>query len=74
LSALSQALKKDAVWNCGSDKEPGHDGLTFEFFKKYWNLLENDVVSYVIEFEISTYTPQGCNSFFRVSHQITKVA
>ncbi|GKA81261.1 RNA-directed DNA polymerase, eukaryota [Tanacetum coccineum] len=27
---------KKAVWDCGTNKSPGPDGFTFEFFRKYW--------------------------------------
>ncbi|GKF02850.1 hypothetical protein Tco_0029773, partial [Tanacetum coccineum] len=35
---------KKAVWECGSDKSTGPDGFTFEFFKKYWSIVGNDVI------------------------------
>jgi hypothetical protein len=55
---------KEAVWDCGSAKAPGPDGFTFKFFKKYWDTLKHDIVSYVKEFEVSSHIPRGCNSFF----------
>nr|GEU96652.1 phloem protein 2-like protein [Tanacetum cinerariifolium] len=30
---------KRAVWDCGSDKSPGPDRFTFEFFKKFWTIV-----------------------------------
>nr|GFB57068.1 RNA-directed DNA polymerase, eukaryota [Tanacetum cinerariifolium] len=30
---------KRAVWDCGSDKSPGPDGFTFEFFRNFGLLL-----------------------------------
>ncbi|GJS46146.1 RNA-directed DNA polymerase, eukaryota [Tanacetum coccineum] len=30
---------KRAVWDCGINKSPGPDGFTFEFYRKYWNLM-----------------------------------
>nr|GFD05499.1 RNA-directed DNA polymerase, eukaryota [Tanacetum cinerariifolium] len=31
-----------AVWDCGDNKSPGLDGFSFEFFKKYWDLIGPD--------------------------------
>ncbi|GJX53819.1 RNA-directed DNA polymerase, eukaryota, reverse transcriptase zinc-binding domain protein [Tanacetum coccineum] len=55
---------KEAVWNCGSSKAPGPDGFTFKFFKKHWITLEQDILSYVKDFEASGSIPRGCNSSF----------
>ncbi|GJX63969.1 RNA-directed DNA polymerase, eukaryota, reverse transcriptase zinc-binding domain protein [Tanacetum coccineum] len=41
---------KKAVWDCGVDKSPGPDGFSFDFFRRYWSLLENDVVEAVLYF------------------------
>ncbi|GJS89124.1 putative RNA-directed DNA polymerase, eukaryota, reverse transcriptase zinc-binding domain protein, partial [Tanacetum coccineum] len=43
---------KDAVWDCGGDKSPGPEDFTFKFIKKYWNILEKNIISYVKEFEV----------------------
>nr|GEY06873.1 RNA-directed DNA polymerase, eukaryota [Tanacetum cinerariifolium] len=32
----------EAVWDCGDIKSPGPDGFSFEFFKKYWDLIGPD--------------------------------
>lgn len=50
---------KRAVWDFGSEKAPGLDGFTFNFFKKIWYLIEDDVVYVVVEF----FSP---GSFLRV--------
>nr|GEV49060.1 TMV resistance protein N-like [Tanacetum cinerariifolium] len=38
---------KRAVWDCGIDKAPVPDGFTFGFYRRYWNLIESDVVDAV---------------------------
>nr|GEV45005.1 RNA-directed DNA polymerase, eukaryota [Tanacetum cinerariifolium] len=53
-----------AVWDCGTNKFPGHDGFTFEFFRRYWKFLENDISVDVMEFFSSCTFPKGCNSSF----------
>lgn len=45
---------KDAIWNCDSHKSPGADGVTFSFIKKYWGLLNKDVLG-----AVNTFTKRG---------------
>nr|GEX79112.1 RNA-directed DNA polymerase, eukaryota [Tanacetum cinerariifolium] len=47
---VSKEEIKKAVWDCGIDKSPGPDEFTFGFYRRYWNLLENDVVDAVSYF------------------------
>ncbi|GJT47588.1 putative RNA-directed DNA polymerase, eukaryota, reverse transcriptase zinc-binding domain protein [Tanacetum coccineum] len=55
---------KRAVWDCGGDRAPGPDGFTFKFFTSFWDLIQDDVVSFVQEFSRSNFLPKGCNSSF----------
>ncbi|GJZ52502.1 RNA-directed DNA polymerase, eukaryota [Tanacetum coccineum] len=55
---------KKAVWDCGKNKSPGPDGFTFEFFRKYWNIVDQDIIEVVLEFFASGTFPPGCNSAF----------
>ncbi|KAJ0550121.1 putative RNA-directed DNA polymerase [Helianthus annuus] len=36
VTPFSKEEIKKAVWECGSDKAPGPDGITFALIKKYW--------------------------------------
>nr|GEX88333.1 RNA-directed DNA polymerase, eukaryota [Tanacetum cinerariifolium] len=46
-SDLERRVSRDeirlAVWNCGENKSPSPDGYSFEFFRKYWNLVGSDL-------------------------------
>nr|GEV96347.1 RNA-directed DNA polymerase, eukaryota, reverse transcriptase zinc-binding domain protein [Tanacetum cinerariifolium] len=41
---------KRAVWDCRIDKSSGPDGVTFGFIRRYWSLIEKDVVAVVQHF------------------------
>nr|GEY00857.1 RNA-directed DNA polymerase, eukaryota, reverse transcriptase zinc-binding domain protein [Tanacetum cinerariifolium] len=38
---------KRAIWDCGIDKAPGPDGFTYFFYRRYWDIIGNDVVDAV---------------------------
>nr|GEW53989.1 putative RNA-directed DNA polymerase, eukaryota, reverse transcriptase zinc-binding domain protein [Tanacetum cinerariifolium] len=53
---------KNAVWECGSQKAPGPDGITFMFIKKYWDLLHLVIQTFVVNFFSFGSFPPGVNS------------
>ncbi|GKC00348.1 hypothetical protein Tco_0986484 [Tanacetum coccineum] len=55
---------KRAVWDCGIDKSPGPDGFTFGFYRRYWKILESDVVDAVTCFFEQGNFPKGGSSSF----------
>ncbi|GKE57218.1 RNA-directed DNA polymerase, eukaryota, partial [Tanacetum coccineum] len=55
---------KTAVWNCGTDKSPGPDGFTFDFYRQLWSTIDKDVYAAVNYFFINGDIPTGCNSSF----------
>nr|GEV18059.1 RNA-directed DNA polymerase, eukaryota [Tanacetum cinerariifolium] len=59
----SDEIKK-AVWDCGVDKSPGPDGFTFDFYRRFWNIIGNDVVEAVQFFFQHGKMAKGCNSTF----------
>ncbi|GJR57763.1 hypothetical protein Tco_1499925 [Tanacetum coccineum] len=55
---------KKAVWDCGRDKSPGPNGFTFEFIRKFWEVIGGDVCRVVKCFFRSGSFPKGCNPSF----------
>nr|GEV28936.1 RNA-directed DNA polymerase, eukaryota [Tanacetum cinerariifolium] len=55
---------KKAVWDYGTNKSPGPGGFTFEFIRKYWKIIQQDVVNAVKDFFSSSKFPLGSNSLF----------
>lgn len=55
---------KEAVWDCGSEKSPGPDGLNFKFIKKFWQTLKPDILRFLDEFYVNGIFPKGCNASF----------
>ncbi|GKD73877.1 RNA-directed DNA polymerase, eukaryota, partial [Tanacetum coccineum] len=61
---ISDEEIKDAVWDCGSEKNPDPDGFTFKFYKSQWDTIAPDVIAFIREFEMTSFLPRGCNSSF----------
>ncbi|GJZ84117.1 RNA-directed DNA polymerase, eukaryota [Tanacetum coccineum] len=61
---VSREEIKRAVWDCGIDKSPGPDGFTFGFYRRFWNVIEKDVVEAVRFFFNYGSFPKGGNSSF----------
>nr|GEU75016.1 RNA-directed DNA polymerase, eukaryota [Tanacetum cinerariifolium] len=55
---------KKAVWECGTNKSSRPDGFSFDFIRKYWKIIQHDVVNGIKEFFSSSKFPPGSNSSF----------
>ena len=53
---------KEVIFKMPSNKSPGPDGYTVEFFKAAWQIIGNDVVVAVQSFFIKGFLPKGINS------------
>ncbi|GKD42482.1 hypothetical protein Tco_1267127, partial [Tanacetum coccineum] len=63
-SMVSLEEIKNVVWDCGSQKAPGPDGVSFMFVKKYWDIMKIDIQNFVMRFFSSSSFPPGTNSSF----------
>ena len=64
VAPFSEEEVRLAIWECGSDKSPGPDGLNFKFIKKFWQLIKPDVLHFLEEFYANSVFPRGCNASF----------
>lgn len=64
--AFTEEEVKEAVWNCGSYKSPGLDGVSFAFLKQFWNELKSDFLGFVEEFHANGKLVKGSNNSFIV--------
>nr|GEU96335.1 hypothetical protein [Tanacetum cinerariifolium] len=55
---------KEAIWDCGTSKAPGPDGFSFDFVKKYWDIIQKDMFDFIDSFFVSSEMPHGANSPF----------
>ncbi|GJR31850.1 RNA-directed DNA polymerase, eukaryota [Tanacetum coccineum] len=67
VSELEKPISKEeirlAVWGCGENKSPGPDGFTFEFFRKFWDVVGMDFCIAVEWFFEHAYFPVGYGPF-----------
>jgi hypothetical protein len=61
---FSKAEVKPAVWDCDNYKTPGPDGITFSFYKDFWEDLRGDVMRFISEFHRNGKLTKGLNSTF----------
>ena len=64
VAPFSEEEVRKAIWDCGSDKSSGPDGINFKFIKKFWQLIKLDVLRFLDEFYANSVFPRGCNASF----------
>ena len=55
---------KAAVWDCDNFKCSGSVGITFGFIKDFWDMLQEDVMCFLLEFHRNGRLTKGINSTF----------
>jgi len=61
---FSEEGVKQAVWNCGSFKSPGPDGINLGFINDFWELLREDLLLFFNDFHRHGRLTKGINSTF----------
>nr|GEX38174.1 RNA-directed DNA polymerase, eukaryota [Tanacetum cinerariifolium] len=44
LESIVLMMKLKELWDCGINKSPGPNGISFELYRKYWDIINQDVV------------------------------
>ncbi|GKV16979.1 hypothetical protein SLEP1_g27539 [Rubroshorea leprosula] len=66
ISPFSEDEIKVAVGECNSSKAPGPDGFNFRFVKSEWDVIKDDVVRFLQEFQANGKLVRGLNASFIV--------
>ncbi|XP_058733800.1 uncharacterized protein LOC131605468 [Vicia villosa] len=61
---FSEEEVKEAVWSCDGNKSSGPDGFTLEFFKKFWEVIKEDILTFVQDFFERAKLIKACTSSF----------
>jgi len=55
---------KDAVWQREGSKSPEPDGFNFNFIKKSWEFIKEEIIVALALFHMTGSIPKGCNASF----------
>ncbi|GKV01045.1 hypothetical protein SLEP1_g13643 [Rubroshorea leprosula] len=66
ISKFSSEEIDEAVWGCNGTKSPGPDGFNFNFIKKVWPVIKEDVYAFLAEFHENGKLVKGSNASFLV--------
>ncbi|XP_071718074.1 uncharacterized protein [Rutidosis leptorrhynchoides] len=61
---VNDAEIKRAVWDCGSSKAPGPDGISFRFIKQFWDIFQFDICRDIPSFFANYSMPCDAKSAF----------
>jgi len=55
---------KDVVWQCEGSKSPGTDGFNFNFIRKSWEFIKEELMEALTLFHATGSISKGCNASF----------
>jgi len=64
LAEFSEEEIRDAVWQCEGFKSSGPDGFNFNFIRKSWDFIKDEIMAALSLFHKTGSIPKGRNAFF----------
>lgn len=61
---FTEAEIREVVWNCDGNKSPGPDGYTFNFIKRFWDVLKGDIMCFLQDFYGRANLTKACTTSF----------
>ncbi|GLT27528.1 hypothetical protein SLA2020_025150 [Shorea laevis] len=66
IAPFSEEEIKEAIWDCDNSKALGPNGFNFSFVKAYWEVIKEDVVEFLQDFQDNSKLVRGINNSFIV--------
>lgn len=66
MARIEEEEVRAAIWDCGSAKSLGPDGLNFKFIKEFRDILKPDVLPFFNESHANGAIPKASNASFLV--------
>lgn len=54
----------DVINNCDGNKAPGLDRFNFSFLKKQWNIIKDEIMRFVVDFQKTSHMEKGVTAQF----------
>lgn len=64
IASVTMEELKNVVWSCDGNKCPGSDGFNFNFIKANWEVLKNELLDFVLEFQKNVCLPKAIKASF----------
>ena len=64
LAEFSEEEIRDAVWQCEGSKSPGPAGFNFNFIRKSWDFIKDEIMTALSLFHETGSILKGCNASF----------
>lgn len=64
ISPISLEELEDAIWSYEGNKSRGPNGFNFNFIKVHWDMLKEDILGFVLEFQQNACLPKAIAASF----------